>query len=38
MRDEKALVGGVWGYVNWNWLDRTVWLSASLQAAAMDGT
>jgi GNAT superfamily N-acetyltransferase len=33
MRDEKGtLVGGVWGYVNWNWLwIGAVWLSASLR-------
>lgn len=35
MRDEQgALVGGVWGYVNWNWLwVGAVWLSASLRGA-----
>ena len=33
MRDEGgALVGGVWGYVNWNWLFiGLVWLCDSLR-------
>lgn len=33
MRDEHgALVGGIWGYVNWNWLwIGAVWLSESLR-------
>jgi GNAT superfamily N-acetyltransferase len=33
MRDEGgALVGGVWGYVNWNWLFiGLVWLSGSFR-------
>jgi hypothetical protein len=32
MRDENgALVGGIWGYVNWNWLwIGAVWLSEAL--------
>ena len=35
MRDEQGvLVGGVWGYVNWNWLwIGAVWLSAALRGA-----
>lgn len=33
MRDENgALFGGVWGYVNWNWLSiNLVWLSDDLR-------
>ena len=35
MRDEHdALVGGVWGYINWNWLwIGAVWLSENLRGA-----
>lgn len=35
MRDEHgALVGGVWGYVNWNWLwIGAVWLSDAVRGA-----
>lgn len=35
LRDEQgALVGGVWGYVNWNWLWLgAVWLTDSLRGA-----
>ena len=35
MRDEQgAVVGGVWGYVNWNWLWLgAVWLSDALRGA-----
>jgi GNAT superfamily N-acetyltransferase len=35
MRDEHGvLVGGVWGYVNWNWLwIGAVWLSDALRGA-----
>lgn len=35
MRDEKgSLVGGVWGYVNWNWLwVGAVWLSDVLRGS-----
>lgn len=33
MRDEKGvIVGGVWGYINWNWLQvALVWLSEDLR-------
>ena len=33
MRDENGkLVGGVWGYINWNWLSvNFVWLSEDLR-------
>jgi len=32
--DQGALVGGVWGYVNWNWLwIGAVWLSDALRGA-----
>ena len=35
VRDERgALVGGVWGYINWNWLwIGAVWLSEDLRGA-----
>ena len=35
MRDEHGgLVGGVWGYINWNWLwIGAVWLNESLRGA-----
>jgi GNAT superfamily N-acetyltransferase len=35
MRDDNGvLVGGVWGYVNWNWLWLgAVWLSKTLRGA-----
>ena len=35
MRDESGvLVGGVWGYVNWNWLwVGAVWLSDELRGS-----
>ena len=35
MRDEQGvLVGGVWGYINWNWLwIGAVWLSENLRGA-----
>ena len=35
MRDEQGLlVGGVWGYINWNWLwIGAVWLSENLRGS-----
>ena len=37
VRDERgALVGGVWGYINWNWLwIGAVWLSEDLRGRDM---